>query len=495
MIKRGALNPDGSKSGKQEVAKPVAHIDDSDMPPLKPLPVPPVQPAPSIQPIVVKNNPLISLLPQAQAEKHAEVACSKTPDQADLDLLNRLMIVNVNSYDYRVLDQWLLSCDLPVLLKLLQGLHEYLPNLDSNQVFVTIAFRLYFEVFHFNHLSYNTSFSELAEGVEMSLPGDADFKNRQLLVCNAITRWILMRPDDFSSPEMQGVARDFAETIARDGLMGNAKKLTDALPQGKQTTAALSSSAPAKPLSLSPSKVVPTTNRPTQPYHRDNNSVLLVEPVVISQALTGIDAVIFSSIEANIITDPAARASCAGLKALKQREQNLSKWVTGTILLGSDERNRSQLIARFIEIASALHTMKNQQSCFAIIIGLQAPICSQLSKTWALVSAEVLSDYSLLCELYTQGTLLHMFLVHKQDNSGSCPNLFDMISSISDPCIPHLATFLAMLDKVIAEAGTAIAAYHVQLFQNWNVEASNYGTDLTPELLTELRELPAVAPI
>uniref|UniRef100_A0A6B2KYD9 Ras-GEF domain-containing protein n=1 Tax=Arcella intermedia TaxID=1963864 RepID=A0A6B2KYD9_9EUKA len=115
-----------------------------------------------------------------------------------------------------------------------------------------------------------------------------------------------------------------------------------------------------------------------------------------------------------------------------KRTDKISFWVATTILLtGNNEKQRADVIRKFIKIAEYVFELKDFHSLMGIVVGLSTSSINRLKKSWALLEEE---ETSIFKELET--------LVSPQ-SSFKCYR--EKLTRVEPPCVPTLAVYLSDL--------------------------------------------------
>jgi len=126
-----------------------------------------------------------------------------------------------------------------------------------------------------------------------------------------------------------------------------------------------------------------------------------IDEVEIARQLTLIEFEIFSQIAPTELLnrawcDPDKRHKSPHIISLLSRFTTIANWVTATIVSVIDnKRNRARMIEKYIKIAENLKQLKNFQTLFAVLTGLNSSVVTRLNQTFLEIaprSRETLND-------------------------------------------------------------------------------------------------------
>lgn len=114
-----------------------------------------------------------------------------------------------------------------------------------------------------------------------------------------------------------------------------------------------------------------------------------------------------------------------------QNSNQLTNWVSYTILKHSDAKRRAGVIKYFVQVADYCFSIHNYSSMTAIISGLYSSTIHRMKKTWDLVPQE---------------TILMLERLYKLMNSSRNFNEYrDLLNTVSPPAVPFFGVFLSDL--------------------------------------------------
>ncbi|KAH3766593.1 hypothetical protein Pelo_1536 [Pelomyxa schiedti] len=394
---------------------------------------------------------------------------------------------------YSILDNWLTSTDLSILMIFLQNIHTTFPHLTPFEIFDHLVKR------------YNEPFSPLATPSHPVI-FEEDKKNLQHLVCNAVSRWIALHPKDFiQGSDMCKSAIELAHLAAQDGLSVVSNKILSALtPQETLSVVQQEIVEPDEEAPLAPDgdafkiplppppipQVLDSTPPPVQFPPTVQSAItssvrisklLSSNPSSIVSTLKSIDALLWESVPANSFLD--TEGLCSPLVALQDRERKLFQWVTRFLQLTEQNPvNFSAVLQQFVCIAALLQQQRDFSAFVGVVTALNLPYTTHIIESRQDIPPEtkfLISTLSSLC--VADGT------------TGIPPIGTDMASG---PCTPHVPTLLALVEQTRQNAASMNAtdtnSRVTQLVQAMQGTTSTPMSDfgLPPELLAELRLLP-----
>ena len=133
-------------------------------------------------------------------------------------------------------------------------------------------------------------------------------------------------------------------------------------------------------------------------------SILDFSPVEIAKQMTIYEHSLFLNININecIHKKFLNKEASSTFTAVTNKFNQWGQWVATDILKRTDAQDRADVIAHFIKIADACKDLKNYNSCYALLGGLNLSSVSntRLKLTWQKVNKAALSKYSKLMEFF-----------------------------------------------------------------------------------------------
>lgn len=159
------------------------------------------------------------------------------------------------------------------------------------------------------------------------------------------------------------------------------------------------------------------------------------DPQEIARQLTLIDFSLFTKIKPEDLLNQAWQKSkykdrAINVLTLVDRMNNLTLWVSTTILSQKDMQKRAERLTVFIEICNQLNQMHNFCTLMAIVNGLSHCSIRRLKKTMAKVDRVNLQKLNELREMVSPARNFHS-LREKQ--------------KVGNPCLPYLGLYMADL--------------------------------------------------
>ncbi|KAG2234546.1 hypothetical protein INT48_007359 [Thamnidium elegans] len=171
---------------------------------------------------------------------------------------------------------------------------------------------------------------------------------------------------------------------------------------------------------------------PIVPKNMQHIRLLDTDPLEVARQLTIMDFKLYSSIRP---------IECLGKAWSKDSSENavnvkqsidycnqLTSWVTGSILSNKEAKKRVVVIKHWSQVANRCLEMNNYNTCMAILSAFDNSAIGRLKKTWELVSSRTSQS-----------------LAHIRKLMGSNRNFTEyreMIHSVNPPCIPFLGIYL-----------------------------------------------------
>eukprot|EP01114_Cavostelium_apophysatum_P000982 TRINITY_DN10849_c0_g1_i1.p1 TRINITY_DN10849_c0_g1~~TRINITY_DN10849_c0_g1_i1.p1 ORF type:complete len:988 (-),score=251.34 TRINITY_DN10849_c0_g1_i1:62-3025(-) len=214
-------------------------------------------------------------------------------------------------------------------------------------------------------------------------------------VCNVIKYWVDKCSWDFNEKLLSNLNAFIDGPLSRDGNLSLVKQLRNSINKLHKK----------KNISLEEERNYVFGVNPPEPkvpkgIFSPNINFSLVDEVEIARQLTLIEFNIFSQIVPTellnkVWIDPDQRHKAPHVLEMLNRFDNVVSWVAYSILTADSKRNRALMIVKFIRIAENLKTLKNFQTLFAVLTGLNSPAISRLSQTMVEIpikTKEVLND-------------------------------------------------------------------------------------------------------
>ncbi|KAJ1569768.1 hypothetical protein HK405_004497 [Cladochytrium tenue] len=255
-----------------------------------------------------------------------------------------------------------------------------------------------------------------------------DWKNNKkkpicVRVFNVMKQWVEMYyQEDDEDKEVLQEMRAFASAKMQEEdarLASHLLKLIERREQGLMK----------KILVTSMGKDVPA---PILPRNLKKLKFLDLDPLEIARQLTIIDSKVFNRIQPVEFLRKAwndkANEVAVNVKTMIAMSNQVSGWVTQSILSENDHQKRKRLIVHFIAIAEKCRTLNNFNMLVAILGGLDTAPIRRLRRTWTVVPSKSSSGLEVLRE--TMGS------------ANNFSRYRETLHSINPPCVPLLSLYL-----------------------------------------------------
>jgi len=248
---------------------------------------------------------------------------------------------------------------------------------------------------------------------------NAGRKKIRLRICNFLKRWVELFFHDFD----QDLIQEYNQFITKS-------KESSALLQ-RTLDKKLSGQSNIKAPTFG--KLPPVPLIPKLPIGSFNDEV---DPIEIARQLTLIDFDLFRSIASKELLSLSWQKSdkekrSPNLLKMIYRFNEVSNWVTLTIVKETNLKKRAHHLKRFIRLTEELRKLNNFNSIFVVVSALHSASVNRLSKTWGEISKQ-------------QQKQFEEFVALTAPNS-SFSSYREELHNANPPCIPYLGVHLSDL--------------------------------------------------
>ncbi|KAJ5078285.1 ras guanine nucleotide exchange factor i-related [Anaeramoeba ignava] len=305
----------------------------------------------------------------------------------------------------------------------------------------------YFETFLMTYQSFTTPKKLLKKLIERwHVPNSTELteekynmKKRgiQIRICNVAKNWLEKHHEDFR-PQLKAEMLYFVEsTIAVEGYPSLAAQLKNLIFKGPKIAAHAGIKTDTTS-EFDPQKIAPEPKVPKNIFS-PTLSLFDVEAEEIARQLTLIDFSLYSSIRTRELLNSAwsqakYKSRAPNVLKLIGRFNDLSAWVSASIIKADQLRKRVKILTKFIRLCEFLMQMNNFNTLMSVILGLSNSPVLRLKFTWEEVPKRHFDSFSQLRSKMTS------------DNDYSIYR--NALKQVNPPCIPYLGVYLEDLAKI-----------------------------------------------
>eukprot|EP01132_Coremiostelium_polycephalum_P007683 gene7683-9451_t len=245
-------------------------------------------------------------------------------------------------------------------------------------------------------------------------------KKTRLRICNFLKRWVENFFHDFDS-ELITEYNQFISNCTEEKIQTMLRRTLDKKLNGN-TIAKQTSFGKSAPLPLIPKTPI--------------SSFEDIDPTEIARQLTLIEFELFRNIASKELLSLSWQKSdkevrSPNLLKMIHRFNEVSNWVTTTIVRETNLRKRAQNIKRFIKLTEELRKLNNFNGMFVVVSALHSASVNRLQKTWGECSKQQLKQFDEFVALTSPNSSFAAYReeLHKADM----------------PCIPYLGVHLSDL--------------------------------------------------
>ncbi|ORX99639.1 ras GEF [Basidiobolus meristosporus CBS 931.73] len=251
----------------------------------------------------------------------------------------------------------------------------------------------------------------------------------RLRVFNIMKSWLesyyLDSEDDFSLEML----RDFAQTKMQEIMSFASNQLI------KLIDKRMAAEGNFRKMVLNMNREAPP---PILPRNMRKLRFLEIDPMEIARQFTILDSTMYNRIRPVECLNKAwsqKDASIAiNIKAMIEVSNQVTNWVTETVLLEKEVRKRVAVIKHFISIGEKCRNLNNFNTLTAILAGLNSAPIHRLKRTWELINARSIGAFDGLKRL-----------MNSTKNFGEYR---EELHSANPPCVPFLGLYLTDLTFV-----------------------------------------------
>ncbi|KAJ5075568.1 ras guanine nucleotide exchange factor i-related [Anaeramoeba ignava] len=248
----------------------------------------------------------------------------------------------------------------------------------------------------------------------------------QIKVINVCTKWIENHFSDFTEKILKELHEFIDQTLAQDDKL-IAKKLRDTVIKKQKGI--------DKKKIIHESENIPEPKVPKNIFN-SSLSLLDVDEEEIARQLTLVEFDIFSQIKPSELLNqawskPKLRHRAKNVLAMIQRFNDLSGWVSTTIINCDKLKHRVRVLTRFLKILEFCRQLNNFNAVMALLAGFNSSAIYRLKFTWGEIPRRQI-------EVFDQ-------LEKEMSSDSSYKGYREALKGVNPPCIPYLGVHLTDL--------------------------------------------------
>ncbi|KAG4304720.1 hypothetical protein PORY_001773 [Pneumocystis oryctolagi] len=178
------------------------------------------------------------------------------------------------------------------------------------------------------------------------------------------------------------------------------------------------------------------TPTPILPKNLKKFKLLDLDPLEVARQLTLIESRIYNKIKPIECLDKAwsknlTNDTAENIKSMIIKSNQITGWVTHSILSQSEIKKRVDIMKHFINIADRCRSLNNFSTVTSIISGINSAPIHRLKRTWELVSKKTINIFDSLNKI--------------MDSAKNFSEYRELLHVINPPCVPFLGVYLTDL--------------------------------------------------
>jgi son of sevenless-like protein len=250
-------------------------------------------------------------------------------------------------------------------------------------------------------------------------------------VFNVIKSWLETYFNDEEDRDMLPIIEKFTETSIAQSMSFGAEQLTKVI---KKRMSADDSSNQIKKMKLN----VRTEDNPTPILPKNMKRIRLLEldPLELARQMTCMDFKLYVGIQPvecldknwGKPDDESGTHIAANVKASIELSNQVTAWVTDSILSKDEVRKRSLVIKHWIYVAERCRMLNNFNTCMAILSAFDNGSIGRLKRTWEMISARTMQILQNIRRVLGAN---RNFAEYRE-----------LIRKVNPPCLPFLGIYL-----------------------------------------------------
>ncbi|KAH8549637.1 ras guanine nucleotide exchange factor domain-containing protein [Umbelopsis sp. PMI_123] len=261
---------------------------------------------------------------------------------------------------------------------------------------------------------------------EIDIWGEKKLKLVRLRVFNVIKTWLENFYNEEEDQHIIARIMEFAEVTIRESMQFASEQLiklvrkrmdTDDNSQFRKMT--LTTGTPAPPAIL--------------PKNMKRVRLLDIDPLEIARQLTVMDSRLYIKIKPVECLDKNwgkedSENIAANVKASIEYSNQITAWVTDSILSQTEIKKRCAIIKHWVQVAEKCRILNNFNTCMAVLSAFDNSAIGRLKRTWDSVSARTMQTLAYIRKLMGANKNFNEYR--------------EIIHSVNPPCIPFLGIYL-----------------------------------------------------
>ncbi|KAF7725698.1 hypothetical protein EC973_009415 [Apophysomyces ossiformis] len=262
---------------------------------------------------------------------------------------------------------------------------------------------------------------------EIKIWQEKKLKLVRLRVFNVIKSWLDTYYIDEEDRPYLAVVYEFADTVVRESIKFGADQLIKLVK--KRMEAEDGSQLRKMTLNVRETDMV----APILPKNMKRLRFLEIDPLELARQLTIMDFRLYSCIKPVECLDKNwgkgdSEHIAANVKASIEYSNQVTAWVTDSILSKEEVKRRAAVAKHWIYVAEKCRQLNNYNTCMAILSAFDNSAIGRLRRTWELMSARTMQILS---------SIRHLMGANK-----NFTEYRDIIHKVNPPCIPFLGIYL-----------------------------------------------------
>ncbi|KAI8328559.1 ras guanine nucleotide exchange factor domain-containing protein [Chlamydoabsidia padenii] len=247
----------------------------------------------------------------------------------------------------------------------------------------------------------------------------------RLRVSNVIKSWLDSYYIEQDRVMLPALLR-FSETVIRESMQFGAEQLGKAIQKRMDT--ATTSELRKMTLNVRTNDIPP----PILPKNMKRLRFLEIDPLELARQLTIMDSKLYSRIKPVECLDKnwgkKTANAAENVKASIEYSNQVTAWVTDSILCKEELKKRSAVVKHWIYVAEKCRLLHNYNTCMAILSAFDNSSVGRLKRTWETMSARTMAILTGIRRLMGAN---RNFTEYR-----------DIIHKVNPPCIPFLGIYL-----------------------------------------------------
>ncbi|ORZ25027.1 ras guanine nucleotide exchange factor domain-containing protein [Absidia repens] len=262
---------------------------------------------------------------------------------------------------------------------------------------------------------------------EVNTWNEKKLKLVRLRVFNVIKSWLDSYYIEEEDRVMLPTVLSFSENVIRESMQFGAEQLGKAIQ--KRMNAEDSSQLRKMTLNVRTTEIPP----PILPKNMKRLRFLEIDPLELARQLTMMDSKLYSRIKPVECLDKNwgradSQHTAANVKASIEYSNQVTAWVTDSILSKEELKKRSAVVKHWVYVAEKCRLLHNYNTCMAILSAFDNSSVGRLKRTWETMSARTNAILTGIRRLMGAN---RNFTEYR-----------DIIHKVNPPCIPFLGIYL-----------------------------------------------------